>query len=98
MTEMAKQVGEIRADVGLAAPGEPHGDDLLVRLVCGGAGRRQTLDLIVILDRPKHRQGGCHRNVGRLGQSILQAEEVHGPSRVRDGVMSGAAISVADSV
>ena len=43
-------------------------------------------ELLVVLDRAQQRERLGHRHVRGSGQALLQAEHVHGPRRVGDGV------------
>ena len=80
--EPAKERGQLVADLGLAPAGEAHLEDLAVRLVGGRPGCGEAAELVVVLDRPQHRQRGRHRHVRRVGQPALQPEQVHRPGGV----------------
>ena len=83
---LRRKPGEVGGDLALGATGELHADDLLEARVGRGARRGQPLELVVALDRAQHRQRVRHRDVARPGQRALEAEQVHRPGRVGDGV------------
>ena len=79
--ELAQQPGEVGRDLVLAPTGEAQPEDLEEGGVGRRAGRRQPGQLVVVLDRPQHRQALGHRLVARAGSSscrprrcIAQAE------------------------
>ena len=84
---LAQQAGEVGGDLASRVrPANRTLDDLLEARVGRGARRGQPLELVGVLDRAQHRQRARHRDVARVGQRVLQAEQVHRPGRVGDRV------------
>ena len=84
MAVLQQELGEVGRDVGLLPAGEPELEDVPVRGVRGGSGRRHARQLLGVLDRAEHRQRLGHRHVARSGEALLQAEHVHRPGGVGD--------------
>ena len=86
VSESAQQGREVGGDLGLAAAGERHTDDLRVGRVRGRPRGFQPRQLAAVLHRPHHGEALGQGPVCRAGQLALEAQQVQGPGGVRDAV------------
>ena len=81
-----QELREVGGDVGLLPTREPELEEVGEGGVHGCSGCGHARQFLVVLDRAEQRQGLGHRHVARSGEALLQAEHVHRPRCVGDGV------------
>ena len=86
VAEPAQQAGEVGGDLGLAAAGKRHTDDLGVGGVSGCPRGFQPRQLAAVLNRTHHGEAVGQGPVCRAWQLALEAQQVQGPGGVRDAV------------